>query len=257
MSSFLELSSLPAKDDAGVSLSPDPSPSYTTSWDSTSYPPCRRSPASAPACAPRPCLPGPASKSGIRVEVSGDGLLSRRHDEDDVIYPRGGGLFHGEVDGRTVQHGDHHLGYGPGGRQEPGAQPGHRHDGLAYAQHDLRSSSASHELCRKFVTSCIAENVASSGDSLHKNVLDPVRTALAKKQSLLHHDPEVALKGAALDSRAEMLAASRNPWARSISVSAATIALVMEKRGSNLMLPRPLPYTDTTVSVSPAARALM
>ena len=80
---------------------------------------------------------------------------------------------------------------------------------------------------------------------------------MAKKQPLLHHDPEVALKGAALDSRAERPAASRNPRARSISVSAAAIALVMEKLGSNLMLPRPLPYTETTVSVSPAARALM
>ena len=33
----LELSSLPAKDDAVVSLSSRPPPSYTTSWDSTSF----------------------------------------------------------------------------------------------------------------------------------------------------------------------------------------------------------------------------
>ena len=61
------------------------------------------------------------------------------------------------------------------------------------------------KLCREFVTSCTVVNTENSDDSLHKNVLNPVRTALAEKQPLLHHDPEVALKGAALDSRAEML----------------------------------------------------
>jgi hypothetical protein len=65
------------------------------------------------------------------VEVVLDGPLAPAGDDQDVAQADPDGLLHHVLDGRLVDEGQHLLGLGLGGREEPGAQPGGGDDRLA------------------------------------------------------------------------------------------------------------------------------
>ena len=72
-----------------------------------------------------------------RVEVVLDGPLLRAGHDDDLLDAGGHRLFHGVLDDRLVDQGQHLLGLRLGGGQEPGAPASGREDGFADAQADL------------------------------------------------------------------------------------------------------------------------
>ncbi len=75
----------------------------------------------------------------VVVEMVLDGGLAGAGDQDDLLDARGHRLLDDVLDGGPVDDGEHLLGDGLGGRQEPRAQPGHRNDGLSDRFHGVFS----------------------------------------------------------------------------------------------------------------------
>ncbi len=73
----------------------------------------------------------------LLVEMILDDALVAAGDEDEMLDPGLARLIDGKLDDRPVDDGQHLLGHGLGGRQEPGAKTGHGKDGfLDRARHD-------------------------------------------------------------------------------------------------------------------------
>ena len=64
------------------------------------------------------------------VEMVLDGLLAAPGDQDDVLDAGVDGFLHHVLDHRLVHQGQHFLGLGLGGREEPGAKAGDGDDGF-------------------------------------------------------------------------------------------------------------------------------
>jgi tetratricopeptide (TPR) repeat protein len=65
------------------------------------------------------------------VEMVGDDMFAAPRNEDELFDPGLAGLFHGILDDRLVDHGQHFLGDGLGGGQKTGAHSGNRKNGFS------------------------------------------------------------------------------------------------------------------------------
>src|SRR5919106_846688 len=81
----------------------------------------------------------PALQRRVRVEVVLDRAAASGNDDDDLLDPRGEGLFHGVLDDRPVDERHDLLRDRLGGGQETGSEAGRRQDGLSDARGDAVS----------------------------------------------------------------------------------------------------------------------